>query len=93
MLNQVKLDKYPAFADLGTGDFSRTGFRLERDRMNFEQFGGLLKGEGAHGITSKNKPSQRTCLRHPRYSRQSRRPLEASLKPSPALFGLIAEQQ
>lgn len=66
MLNQVKLDKYPAFSNLGAGDFASTRLLLQRDWMNFEQLGGLLKGEGAHGVISKNKPSQRRCLRHPK---------------------------
>jgi hypothetical protein len=36
MFNQVKFNEYPALADLGTGDFARACFLLQRDRMNLE---------------------------------------------------------
>ena len=46
MLDQVKLDEHPAFADLGTGYLASLGFLLQSDRMNLEQLGGLFEGEG-----------------------------------------------
>jgi hypothetical protein len=36
MLNQVKLDEYPALADLGTWDFASACFFLQRNGVNFE---------------------------------------------------------
>ena len=58
MFDQVNFDKDPALANLGTGYFTRTRLFLQRDGMNFEQFGGLLKGERIHGAISRSKPSR-----------------------------------
>jgi hypothetical protein len=36
VLDQVNLDKDPAFADLGAGNLAGLGFAQERDRMNLQ---------------------------------------------------------
>lgn len=52
MLDQVKLYEYPALADLGTWNYARACFLLQRDWMNFEKCGGLAQGESTHAIAS-----------------------------------------
>ena len=66
MFNQVKLDEYPALADLGTGYIASACFLLQSDRMNLEQLGGLSQGERIHAAISKSTPNQPACLSPPR---------------------------
>ena len=72
MLDQVNVEKDPALADLGTGDFTRTGFILQRDRMNLQELGGLEQGERVHGPISKSRPSRLPCRQRSRQSLWSR---------------------
>lgn len=48
MLDQVNLDEDPAFTDLGSRYLPGLGFTQERDRMNLQQVGGFMQGEGFH---------------------------------------------
>lgn len=80
MLYQVKLHENPAFSDLGPGDFACACFFLQRDRMNLEELGGLLKGEGAHGLASMCWLCQRMNHLHPLRGRQLFRPRAASTR-------------
>lgn len=41
-VEQILLDKYPAFAGFGGRDFASFGTGLQRDRMQFDQFSGLF---------------------------------------------------
>lgn len=91
MLNQVKFNEYPALADLGTGDFSSACLILQSNRVNLEQFGGLLEGEGTHGLISKNKPSPTTCRQHSIQIRQHRQLLLIFQVQHPAIPYQVAE--
>jgi hypothetical protein len=48
VFDQVNVDEYPAFADLGAGNLTRTGFLLQGHWMDVQERGGGLQIERVH---------------------------------------------
>ena len=48
MFDEVNVDEYPAFADLGAGNLAGAGFLLQRHRVDVQKCGGGLQIERVH---------------------------------------------
>jgi len=58
VLDEVNFQKDPALADLGPRHDARVGLLQQRDRVDLQEVGSLLQGEGTHGVISRNRPSR-----------------------------------
>jgi hypothetical protein len=65
MLDQVNFEKNPALTDFGAGYLAGTRLLLQRDRVNLQEGGSLLQGEGIHGLTPGTSPASSIILATP----------------------------
>ena len=51
MLDEVNVDKYPTFADLGAGNLAGAGLFLQRHGMDVQQVSSSVQIQGLHNVS------------------------------------------